>query len=228
MPTTSTQRRNTVGGRSRLRDPGHPTFSGCGRSGWGGLCYPTRPKGVWEITGTSVLVLVALLLGGCATHYAPFDCTPTGDPWPFPGWNCKGGHSEVRLAPQMYQVRFEGGATRAQTEDLALLRCAELTLEKGYPYFIVLEAVDSGETRVEDSPRTYNPPTTVCDKKGKNCVTSPGTWSGGGSRTISLHAYSLTIELLRERPALEHQILYDATSVQHDLRRKYGLSRASD
>ena len=80
----------------------------------------------------SALGLVALMLAGCATdyNYEPFDCTPLGTPFPFPGWNCRGGYSELEIAPGMYQVRFEGAMTKPQTEDLTLLRCADLTLEE--------------------------------------------------------------------------------------------------
>lgn len=177
----------------------------------------------------TALGLVALALAGCAIdyNYRPFDCTPTGVPWPFPGWNCRGGYSELEVAPDMYQVRFEGAMTQPQTEDLTLLRCSELTLEKGYSYFVVIKAVDLREDKTGYSPGTYTPGTTVCDKEGENCVTSPGTWSGGGSYTYTVPGFALTIQLVRDRAASSGPVAYDAASVYEDLRRKYRLPPAS-
>ncbi len=48
----------------------------------------------------SWLFLAALTLAGCRTPYMAYDCEPTGAPWPFPGWNCKGGYSELELATE--------------------------------------------------------------------------------------------------------------------------------
>lgn len=181
-------------------------------------------------SSVKLIVLLALCVGGCRTidyNYRPFNCTPMGVPWPFPGWHCKGGYSEVEIATDMYQVRFEGAATQPQTEDLTLLRCSELTLEKGYSHFVVVEAKDLSETKTGYSPGTYTPGTTVCDKEGKNCVTTLGTWSGGGSYTYGVPGFALTIQLVRDRPASGGPIAYDATSVYQDLRRKYRLSPVS-
>ena len=179
---------------------------------------------------TIALGLVALVFAGCAIdyNYQAFDCTPRmGVHWPFPGWNCRGGYSEVAIAPDMYQVRFEGAMTQPQTEDLTLLRCSELTLEKGYSHFVVIEAKDLTETKSGYSAGTYSPGTTICDKKGKNCVTSPGTWSGGGSYTYNTPGFALTIQLVRDRSASSGALAYDAASVYQNLRSKYHLSPVS-
>ena len=178
---------------------------------------------------TIAIGLVALLLTGCAIdyNYQAFDCTPTSQPWPFPGFGCKGGYSEVEISPDMYQVRFEGAMTQPQTEDLTLLRCAELTLEKKYSHFVVVKAVDLSEDKTGYTPGTYTAGTTVCDKKGKNCVTSSGSWSGGGSYTYTVPGFALTIRLVRGRSDGIGPVAYDAASVYQDLQRKYHLSPVS-
>ncbi len=86
----------------------------------------------------SYLFLALLFLAGCRTPYIAYDCEPNGAPWPFPGWSCEGGYSELELAPDTYQVSFSGkNISTAKSQDYALLRAAELTLEKGQRYFLV-------------------------------------------------------------------------------------------
>ena len=72
--------------------------------------------------------LVLAFLSGCKVHYRP------SEPW----W--RSGYSELELASDVYQVSFHkglGNVGPGQLPDLALLRSAELTLEKGYRYFMV-------------------------------------------------------------------------------------------
>ena len=53
-----------------------------------------------------------------------------------------GGYSETQLAADMYRVRFNGnGNTRTdRAVDFCMLRCAELTLEKGFKYFYIIDS----------------------------------------------------------------------------------------
>ena len=69
---------------------------------------------------------IALLAAGCATTYTSAD----------EGF---GGYSEIRLAPDSYRVLIEGNGftSRAEAEQFAMRRCAELTLEQGKRYFIL-------------------------------------------------------------------------------------------
>lgn len=72
----------------------------------------------------TMLIAAAFVLTGCATQYQPKK-------------GMGGGYSETRLGAGAYRVAFEGnGATSAnQVNDYLILRCARLTLEKGYQYF---------------------------------------------------------------------------------------------
>ena len=164
--------------------------------------------------GIRALAASTLLVAGCF-HYGPFDCTPND-------FFCRGGYSEVELMPDVYQVRFEGGSSQAQTEDLTLLRCAELALERGYAYFVMLETVDSRKTRTSWSPGTSTPTRTVCDSEGKNCTTVMGTSTSGSNYTHVVPGYALTVRLVSD-PTPRGPIVYEAASVQRDLRRKYKL-----
>ena len=85
-------------------------------------------------------ILVALLMAGlgCASiKYVPYD---PDRPW-------RGGYSEHKLSPDIYEVRYAAATTLAVArgepaaqhyhEDFRLLRCAELTLWSGFQYFVV-------------------------------------------------------------------------------------------
>lgn len=73
---------------------------------------------------------IALLLGcsflfGCATGYGPA------------GWT--GGYKDNKIGRNSYSILFAGNAyiTAEKAADFCLMRCAELSLENGYEYFIV-------------------------------------------------------------------------------------------
>ena len=78
----------------------------------------------------ATLIISLLVLSGCATPYQDKGFT--------------GGFEETRLDVDVYQIRFSGnGLTGEQRAfDFAFLRAAELTLEAGYSYFVVLDGKD--------------------------------------------------------------------------------------
>jgi hypothetical protein len=74
------------------------------------------------------LAILAILLVGCATPYQPFELFG------------RGGYSDKRISDNIYQVAYYGnGATNMETlNSLLLYRTAEITLDKGFDYFEVL------------------------------------------------------------------------------------------
>ena len=72
-------------------------------------------------------VLLCLSLAGCATGYHSKGLT--------------GGYSNMKLQDNIFKVTFRGNAysSMERTGDFALLRSAEITIENGYKYFVVLE-----------------------------------------------------------------------------------------
>ena len=82
-----------------------------------------------------LLALSALMISGCATAYVPEGlnhCTGYG--------MCRGGYSESRLAEDTYRVSFQGNArtSRETTQKYLVYRCAEVTLNSGYEYFVFI------------------------------------------------------------------------------------------
>lgn len=74
------------------------------------------------------MAILAIALVGCATPYQPFELFG------------RGGYSDKQISEDKYQVAYYGnGATNMQTlNSLLLYRTAEITLEKGFDYFEVL------------------------------------------------------------------------------------------
>jgi hypothetical protein len=93
--------------------------------------------------------LASALLGACATAtpYQPLGARGTG---------ASGGFSDVRLASNRYRVTFAGNSmtSRERVETYLLYRAAELTVQRGYTGFTIVDrATDRNvETRVYSDP----------------------------------------------------------------------------
>jgi hypothetical protein len=82
----------------------------------------------------SRLVLAALCSFACAT-----------------GYGSRGmmfGYSDTQMGENTFRVSFEGNGYTplAKVSDFALLRSAEVTLEHGYPYFLIVNGHAGGAT----------------------------------------------------------------------------------
>jgi hypothetical protein len=73
-------------------------------------------------------ILLCLLLSSCAT------------PTPYKAQWLTGGYSDIRYDKNTVKVSFRGNGytSRETVEDYLLYRCAEITVERGYDYFVVL------------------------------------------------------------------------------------------
>jgi hypothetical protein len=79
-------------------------------------------------------MLATLCFAGCATGYHSSGFT--------------GGFSDTQLAPDVFRISFQGnGYTSAdRTQDLALLRAADVTLSHGYHFFGIMNEAEGGHT----------------------------------------------------------------------------------
>jgi hypothetical protein len=73
------------------------------------------------------ILLSAVLITGCATGYNKYGFF--------------GGYEDRMVEEDVFEVSFAGNGfvEPKKAEDLALLRCASLTLEHKYKYFVVLD-----------------------------------------------------------------------------------------
>jgi len=88
------------------------------------------------------LFLSACLLAGCISHYQPSGLS--------------GGYSDMALNKDTYFVTFRGnGFTSAETvQSYTLRRSAEITLNKGYKYFIIVNGGTTVNSQVVQTPTT--------------------------------------------------------------------------
>lgn len=83
------------------------------------------------------IIIFALLgiLSGCQTSYQPAINPASGKP------TATGGYLDRELNEGIFEIEFipNGHTDKERSEDFTLLRAAELTIEKGYKYFEILE-----------------------------------------------------------------------------------------
>jgi hypothetical protein len=88
------------------------------------------------------LILMSLLVSACVTPYAPKGLL--------------GGFSDMALAPDIYKVTFNGNGYTSQdtVQSYTLRRCAEIAVNHGFNYFILLAGNSSVERGYISSPTT--------------------------------------------------------------------------
>jgi hypothetical protein len=157
---------------------------------------------------TSALVVAAVsiaLLSACQTAYQPQGFTG-------------GGYSESWRGEDKVVVTFEGNvATRpAVAEDLAMLRAADLAVEKGYTHFVVRHAGESDQAMTLGPKKAIGPGEYIFPYAAFGTDASGG--AGGG--TLYKRGARLYVVFLKEPPPTMTGV-YDARVVQSELGRLY-------
>jgi hypothetical protein len=95
------------------------------------------------------LIAAILILSGCATDYQRQGTT-------FLGWWDGYGYSSTQIDTNVFQVTFKGNAYTEsdRANNFALLRSAELTLENGYEYFVIIDAQKYSKNSSDTTPTT--------------------------------------------------------------------------
>jgi len=154
------------------------------------------------------LLLVAVLISGCATTYHQYS------------WRT-GGYSNIKIQDDIFKVRFLGNAkcTLGRVEDFTLLRCAEVALENGYKYFIVIDEKADKTTGMFTSPASAQ---TVGTSYGG---TYRGTTTVYGGQTFfyQLPQLEKTINCFKDKPDNIPTIVYDAEQIRTNIKAQYNL-----
>jgi hypothetical protein len=155
----------------------------------------------------ALILAAAMFLFGCAgpTSYKPKDWT--------------GGYADFCINETTYRVNFDGNAyvTINTVKDYAILRCAELALEKGFPYFKLFDEKDFSVNLSQSTPGVIlgtvnpNPPGT----------TAMVTTVGGGQQSMVKPAVSVIMVCLKEKP--DDDLFYDAKLVQESIKKTYNI-----
>ena len=157
------------------------------------------------------LTLVGLALIGCATPYQSKGFT--------------GGFSETQLDVNVFQVSFRGNAYTSgeRAADFTLLRSAELAIENGYSYFIIVDSERSSQTSSYTTPTTSHTTGSVYGSGNYVYGSATTTTTGGQTYFYSKPRSTNTIVLFREKPEI-NGLVYNAEFVVRSIRQKHGMS----
>ena len=157
-----------------------------------------------KLTNLVMATVICTSLIGCSTPYKKD--------------GLMGGFEETQLDENVYQVSFSGNAyTRAaKAEDMALLRSADLTLQKGFKYFVLTDS--NTDTDISTTPITSQS-TGGAYGFGNQAFGSTTTTTSGG-KIISRHSTQNTVVMFKEKPQL-NTMVYNAEIICKSLGEKY-------
>jgi hypothetical protein len=158
------------------------------------------------------ILLTALMLAACATPYQRI--------------GLGGGYSETQLGKNIFQVSFRGNGytSREKASDFSLLRSAELTLERGFRYFVIVGSEKDTKISTYTSP-TQSSTTGSAYGYGNYAYGSATTTTyGGQTYFISKPRATNTILCFKEKPDI-NGIVFEAEFVVKSIRQKYGIGK---
>lgn len=149
-----------------------------------------------------ILAIISVIMTGCATAYHKRGLT--------------GGFSETQIGENVFRVTFKGNAytSRERVSDFTLLRSAELALENGYKYFVIIDSEKYTKKEVYAVPKSSY---TTGSAYGATTVTS-----GGQTFIYSKPSSTNTIICFKEKPKTDGMV-YDAEFIVKSIKDKYGI-----
>lgn len=157
------------------------------------------------------VVLLCAFISGCATPYKKS--------------GFMGGYSDTKIQDDIFKVKFKGNAFigRDEVADFALLRCAELTLNNEYKYFIVLDEESYAKTGTFTTPVTSQTTGQVQAYGSSGTYQGQTTYSGGQTYSMRKPRTSMMIKCFKEKPDDIQALIYDAEQVQANLKESYKI-----
>lgn len=157
-----------------------------------------------------LLAIVSIaMLAGCATAYQK------------DGFS--GGFDETQLAPNAWKVHFRGNGytSKSRAESFTLLRSADLTLQSGFQYFVIVSASsDIKEVSSWTAPTTSTTNATATRSGNMVSGTATTTYHGGSTQIISKPSSTNTIVMFKTEPQ-GHGLVYDARFLCNSMGAKY-------
>jgi len=163
----------------------------------------------------SIFVLSAVLLSSCATAYQTK--------------GLMGGFSSTQLDEHIFKVNFQGNAftDREKVNDFVLLRSAELALDNGFNYFMVVGSKDYTETSIMRTPTTTTTTSNVSMSAYGSLANAYGnsttTTYGGQLYHIIEPSVSNMIICFKSKP--KDGVAFNAKLIKQSLRSKYKLDK---
>jgi len=160
---------------------------------------------------TLLSLFVVTGLTACATAYQPEGLS--------------GGFTETQLDKNVFRVSFQGnGYTRSdRAEEMALLRSAELTLNKGFTHFAIIDGRSRTDYSAFKTP-TQSSTTGTISSYGNTSYLNAQTRTTGGQTFIAAKPSSTnTIICFNGKPD-SNSLVYDAQFIFNSLAAKYGIA----
>lgn len=133
------------------------------------------------------LVLVVVLVCGCATPYQQNSAL---------NFLMPGGFTDERVDETTYHIKFvgNGNTTEEKVGRYLLFRCAELTREHGFRYFVFLPAELTGGLSMDAGPRPtgLNRPMLMKTSYSGGVILLPGGWA------TAIRSKAVTIQMLQD------------------------------
>jgi len=145
---------------------------------------------------------------------------------PYQSESLRGGYSETRLQENVFTVSFRGnGYTRPErTTDFAMLRCAELTIQNGYRFFVIADAQHDASSSVYSTPGSSSTTGTLTSVGSVTYGSFRTSTNPGSTVSVVRHRSSYVISCFKEKP--DGVLSFDATFLANSIRQKYGMRQS--
>jgi hypothetical protein len=158
----------------------------------------------------ALFFILLVFATGCATPYKPDGLT--------------GGFSETQLDENVFKVSFSGNgyASKERAADFSLLRSAELALEHGYNFFIIVDASEYTKIETHTTPTTYQTKGKVNHYNYNSTYNATTRSFGGETYTTSKPRATNTIVCYKEKPVVNGMV-YNAAFINKSIKEKYDI-----
>lgn len=159
-----------------------------------------------------ILILQMILLSYCAI------------PTPYHTKGLTGGFSDTQLAENVFHVSFDGNGftTRERASDFNLLRCAEISLSHGFPFFMIVDSEGYSETQIYRNP--------IITKTTGNAYINNGFISGnvttrttGGQINSISRPHANRVIMCFKESQQAPRFIYDAKLLVRTIKGKYNI-----
>jgi hypothetical protein len=159
-----------------------------------------------------ILYAVALTLTACATAYKPQK-------------GFAGGYSDTQLDINVFRIAFYSNAytSAERTEDLALLRSAEITLQNGFTHFILIDGPSTKVISTHTTPTQSATSANVTANGNKAYGTANTLTYAGQTYIISKPKSTNTIMCFKGNP-VNQGLVYDAQFLCNSIGSKYKVT----
>lgn len=159
----------------------------------------------------SIQFILVLFIGfcvGCATPYQPVGLL--------------GGFSDSQIQNDIFRVNFRGnGYTDLSTaSDYALLRAAEIAIQNGFNYFIIIQDNSSIKTSIITTPGYAHTYGDIGAHGDYGSYYAHTTYYPGTSTAVERPFASYLIKCFKRKPNIDAGFIYDANQIEQYIGQK--------